>query len=141
MIHGLRLICAFLAAMLLAFLLVIAVEFYSSLVHPFPPGLGMTPEEICLHVTRYPQWVLATVVPLWGGTAWLGTWVAHRLGSWGCGLAVAMLLYAAVLFNCSMLPYPLWFKGAMTLAIPVAAYAALRGRAGATAVNDTTQVV
>jgi hypothetical protein len=33
---------------------------------------------------------------------------------------VGLLLFAAVVFNVSMLPYPIWFKAACLLAIPAA---------------------
>lgn len=76
--------------------------------------------EICQHVAHYPHWVLATVVPMWAFTAFLGTWIAGRLGSRGSAIFLAFLLLAAVLFNFSMLPYPLWFKIVQPIAIAAA---------------------
>ena len=31
---------------------------------------------MCLHVERYPPWILALVVPAWAGTAFAGTWIS-----------------------------------------------------------------
>ena len=35
---------------------------------------GRTKEEVYEHVSRYPQWVLALVVPVYGLTAFVSTW-------------------------------------------------------------------
>jgi hypothetical protein len=77
-------------------------------------------EEMCLHVERYPQWVLALVVPIWGGIAFVSTWISGRLGNRFCALFIGLLLLAAVIFNLSELPYPIWFKILNLLAIPCA---------------------
>ena len=62
----------------MAFLLLVGVELFSAVVHPVPPNFGGTKEEMCQHVARYPQWVLAVVVPLWALTAFLGAWTARK---------------------------------------------------------------
>jgi len=65
------------AGMILAFALVVVVEYFSAVVHPFPANFdGNIPE----HVRRYPQWVLAVVVLAWGGTAAAAVWAASRVG-------------------------------------------------------------
>ena len=53
------------------------------MVHPFPENFGGTTEEMCLHVKRYPDWVLAVVVVAWGTTALVSTWIAQRIGNLG----------------------------------------------------------
>jgi hypothetical protein len=121
----LRPIGAIIAGMLVAFVLVIAVELFSAVVHPLPPDFGHTEAEMCQHVERYPAWVLAVVVPMWAGAALAGTWVAGRLGNRASALVVGVLLFAAVAFNLSMLPYPIWFKGGCLIAIPLAVVAGL----------------
>lgn len=60
----LRSVAGALAGLLLAFVLVIAVEAFSAVVHPFPDDFGGTHEEVCRHVERYPAGVLAAVVPM-----------------------------------------------------------------------------
>ena len=113
-------IAAIIAGMIVAFSFVVAVELFSAVVHPVPPDFGGTMEEMCLHVARYPQWVLALVVPAWAGTVFASTWISGRMGNRLCGLFIGLLLLAALIFNLSMLPYPIWFKILNLLAIPAA---------------------
>jgi hypothetical protein len=67
--------------LLVSFALVMGVELFSAVVHPFPADFGGTEEEVCRHVERYPAWVLAVAVPAWAVTALVGTWIAHRIGN------------------------------------------------------------
>ena len=103
--------------MVLAFVLVIGVEGFSSVVHPLPADFKGTMDEMCQHVARYPHWVLGVVVLLWGATAFLAVWVAAKIGRISAGIVIALLLVAAVVFNVAMLPYPVWFKVVMPLAM------------------------
>jgi hypothetical protein len=121
-----RTVAAILAGLGVAFVLVVAVEGFSAVVYPFPEGFGGTQEEVCRHVERYPAWVLAVVVPAWAGSALVGVWVAKRIGNQFASALVGLLLLAAVVFNLSMLPYPLWFKIANLLAVPAAVIAGIR---------------
>jgi hypothetical protein len=77
----LRTIAAVLAGLLVFFLLVVAVELFSAVVHPLPEDFGGTTEEMCQHVERYPQWVLAVVVPAWAAAALVSTWTARRIAN------------------------------------------------------------
>lgn len=122
----LRLVGAVAAAIVTALALLIAVEFFGAAVHPFPPDFEHTPEEMSAHVARYPQWVLAVVVPMWAATAFISTWLAGRIGNRGCAVFIAVLLLAAVMCNLSMLPYPLWFKVVQPIAIVIAILYAYR---------------
>jgi hypothetical protein len=115
---ALRTLAAIVAGMFVAFVLVVALELFSSVVHPLPDGFAGTNEEMCLHVSRYPNWVLALVVPAWGVAAFVGTWTAQRIGNLCSFAIVAALLVAALVFNVSMLPYPMWFKIVNLLVIP-----------------------
>lgn len=121
-----REIYSFLAGVVLAFALVILVELFSSVVHPVPPGFKGTMDEMCQHVARYPDWVLAIAVVLWGGTALLSTWVSSRLGSQATGVALGLLLQTAVVFNVSQLPYPMWFKVVIVVVVPISILLGLR---------------
>jgi hypothetical protein len=69
-----RAVGAIVAGMLVTFILVVAVELFSAVVHPVPPDFGGTMDEMCKHVERYPHWVLVVVVPAWAGTAFASTW-------------------------------------------------------------------
>src|SRR5207249_635758 len=109
----LRGIAAVIAGLIVALVFVVAVELFGSVVHPLPADFGGTTEEMCEHVSRYPHWVLAVVVLAWGATAFVGTWTAGRIGNRRSALVTGLLLLAAVVFNVSMLPYPIWFKVAI----------------------------
>ncbi|MFO0892381.1 MAG: hypothetical protein U0790_24980 [Isosphaeraceae bacterium] len=123
---SIRTVVAALTGLFLAFVGIIAVEGFSALVHPLPPDFGETMEEMCRHVERYPQWVLAAVVPMWAGAAMLGTWIAQRIGNVFSAGFVGLLLLSALVLNLSMLPYPIWFKAANLVAIPAAIVAGMR---------------
>ena len=66
-------IAAIIAGIIVALIFVVAVEWFSAVVHPVPPDFRGTMEEMCLHVARFPHWVLALVVPAWAGTAFAST--------------------------------------------------------------------
>lgn len=103
--------------MVVAFVLVVAVEWFSAVVHPLPADLeGNIPE----HVRRYPHWILGVVVVAWGSIATAATWIASRLGNRVAGIAVALLLASGLIFNLAMLPYTMWFKVVMLSVFPVA---------------------
>jgi hypothetical protein len=140
MVTAFRAVCSILAGVPLALVLVIAVELGSAVVHPVPPDFTGTMEEMCKHVERYPQWVLALAVAAWGGTTFASTWVTSRMGGRGCGAFVGFILLAAVVFNVAKLPYPMWFKVVNLIAIPVAIYLGLRSpsRRKSTAVSSAT---
>lgn len=122
----LRASAAVVAGLLLAFILVVALELFSAVVHPVPEDFGETMEEMCRHVERFPHWVLAVAVLAWAFTAYISTWTARRIGNLYSAAIVGLLLMAAVVFNISMLPYPIWFKIADLLAIPAAIVAGSR---------------
>ena len=122
-----RTLLAIVAGMVLAFALVVAVEFFSSIVHPFPPGFDPSaPGSIPAHVQRYPGWVLAVAGLMWGATAAAATWVASRIGGRWAGITVALLLAAALVVNLAMLPYATWFKIAMPAAFVAACLLGVR---------------
>ena len=58
---AIRTLLAVLAGMTVAFVLVVAVEMFSSVVHPYPPDFN---GDVPAHVRRYPPWVLAVCVLL-----------------------------------------------------------------------------
>jgi hypothetical protein len=113
---------AVVAGMALAFVLVIAVELFSAVVHPVPPEFTGTMDEMCQHVARYPHWILGVVVLAWSATAFVSTWVATRIGNRWAGMAVILILTSAIVFNVTKLPYAIWFKVVMLSCFPVACY-------------------
>ena len=126
-----RTLLAVAAGMALAFVLIVAVEMFSAVVHPFPPGFDPNaPGSVSAHVQRYPGWVLAVAGLMWGGTAAAAVWVASRIGGRAAGAVVTLLLAAALAFNLSMLPYVMWFKIAMPAVFFVACLVGVRNGAG-----------
>jgi hypothetical protein len=121
-----RAVAAVFAGLVVAFILVVALELLSAVVHPLPEDFGGTSEEMCRHVERYPQWFLAVGVLAWAVTAFVGTWIAQRIGNLYSAATVGLLLLAALVLNISMLPYPIWFKIGNLLAIPAAVVAGSR---------------
>jgi hypothetical protein len=125
---ALRTLLAVVAGIALAFALVIAVELFSAIVHPIPPGFAGTMDEMCQHVAQYPHWVLGVVVLAWSATTFVSTWVATRIGNRSAGIIVILILTFAIVFNVSMLPYAMWFKVVMLICFAVACYfGAMRG--------------
>lgn len=134
-----RVLGSIVVALLLAFALVVAVELYSAVVHPFPADFdAKSMEQMCQHVARYPHWVLASIVPMWAGTAWVSTWLACRIGNRGSAIFVGLLLLVGALFNVVQLSYPLWFKIVMPLAILLAIAAAVLGAGCRKSIAEST---
>jgi hypothetical protein len=118
-----RMLLAVVAGMAVALVLVVAVEWFSSVVHPFPADFNGNIDE---HVRRYPHWILGVVVLAWGATAAAATWVASRIGGRLAGIVVAVLLALALMFNLTMLPYTVWFKVAMPITFSIACALGIR---------------
>ncbi len=114
------------AGFALALVGVIGVEAFSALVHPLPGDFDGSMEQMCLHVARYPAWVLAVVVPMWACAAIAGTWTALWIGNRAAFGAVGLILLVALVYNLSELPYPAWFKAANLIVIPAAILLPLR---------------
>lgn len=112
---------ALVASISTALALLIAVELFSSIVHPPPADFKGTKEEICELVATYPHWVLALVVPMWGFAAFICTWIAGRLGNRSCAAFIGLLFVALVICNIVMLPYTAWFKVLMPIVAFIAA--------------------
>src|SRR5262245_1445780 len=124
---ALRTLAGALVGLLAAFLILVAVKLLrgavalcSGVVHPLPEGFGETMEEVCLHVERFPDWVLALAVPAWGLAAFAGAWTAQRIGNRWSFAIVGLLLLAALVLNISQLPYAIWFKVATLIVVPTA---------------------
>lgn len=122
----LRCAAAIVVGLLVLFAMVVGVEMFSAVVHPFPEGSTQTPEEICAHVERYPSWVLAVVVPMWGAAALASVWIAGRIGNVFTAATIGLLLIAALILNISMLPYPIWFEVASLFVISAAVFVGCR---------------
>jgi hypothetical protein len=114
---AMRVLFGIVVGMVLAIALLVAVEAFSNVVHPYPADFnGNIPE----HVRRYQDWVLGVVVLAWGATAAAATWAASRVGNRLAGGVVALLLAWGLIFNLTKLPYTMWFKVVMFVAFPIA---------------------
>ena len=123
----LRNVGAVVAGLLVLFVLVAAVEVFSNAVHPFPDGFNTeSHEEMCRFIETYPAWVLGAAVAMWAVAAFAGTWTAAKIGNLYAAATVGLLTLAALIFNLAMLPYPVWFKVACLVAIPIALNAGSR---------------
>ncbi len=118
-----RTLFAVVAGLALALALVVAVELFSAVVHPYPAGFN---GDIPAHVRRYPHWVLAVVVLAYAATSAAATWAASRIGNRLAGAVVALLLAWALVYNLTMLPYTMWFKIVMFSVFPVACLVGIR---------------
>lgn len=124
--NTLRTVAAIIAGLFTCVVLLIGVELFSAVVHPLPDDFAGTQAEMCEHVARYPQWVLAVVVPAWAAIALMSVWLARRIGNIFSAAIVGLLLFIALVSNLAMLPYPMWFKIANVIAIPAAIFAGVR---------------
>ena len=118
----LRQTVAIVVGLVLAFALVAAVEYLSSILHPPPPGFTKTEAEICALVASYPDWVLGVAAVAWTATAFVSTWVASLIGGRVSGVIVALILLLALGSNLAMLPYAIWFKVLMPIALLMTCY-------------------
>ncbi len=130
MVKVIRAALSIVAGLTLAGGLVVAVEVCSNVVYPPPPDFKGTQEEMCAHVAGYPKWVLAIVVVAWSAAVLASTWLATRLGWLIPGLVVALVLQSALVFNVSMLPYPMWFKVTVLPCVAIACILGIRLPAG-----------
>lgn len=125
MVAVLRGIFSIIVGVVVAFLLLVAIEAASDVIHPLPADFNGTKEEMCKHVARYPHWVLALVVVAWSGTAFVSTWITRRIGNLGCGIFIGFLLWAALAFNVAMLTYSIWFEVVILFAVPASIFLGL----------------
>ena len=129
-----RSIGAIFASLIVAMVLIVAVEVVTTIFHPFPAGADTTDHEVVeAHVEKFPPWVLGIAVVGWGVTTFVSAWIATRLGAVrhpAHGIAIGSLLLLAAAFNMFMLPYPVWFELATLLILPLAIFGAVKfGRA------------
>jgi hypothetical protein len=129
-LYVLRSIGSVIAGLVLAFVFIIAAEVFSSIFHPWPPGVDTSDFEVCkAHVARYPTWVLAGGAVIWAAAPFSGSWLATSLGTFrhpAHGLVVGGVLLALAGFNMAMLPYPIWFPIVILIAFPLGTILGIR---------------
>ncbi|MEM6641088.1 MAG: hypothetical protein AAF610_14440 [Pseudomonadota bacterium] len=121
------------AGIALAVVAFMLIEGVGGILHPWPEDFGGTFEEIAAQVRSYPVWVLALLGGVgYGCTMFLVTFITARFSlgrNRALGLAVGALLFAMVVYNLSILPYPVWYWILMLTVLPASAY--LGSRMGA----------
>lgn len=132
------------AALVLAFVMVVGWEVFSEMYHPFPAGADKNDLEVCkAHVANYPPAVLAPITAGWALTVLLAAWLATRLGTGrhpAHGLVVGAILLAFAALNMAMLPYPVWFPIVNLVSFPLGALCGARlGRGPSPSRRDSTQ--
>jgi hypothetical protein len=119
----LRSVGAVVVGLVAALVLIVGVEWFSLIVHPFPPDVDPTDFEVSkAYIARCPAWVLLIAVLAWGLTTFLSAWLATRLGSGrhrAHGIVVGGILLALAVMNMSMLPYPIWFWASNLVILPL----------------------
>lgn len=117
-------------SILVAILLLAAVEWIGLVLHPFPEDFAGTREEVMEQVANYPTAILALLGGVgWGITMVVATWLATRLSTsrhTAHGIGIGVVLLAAALFNMSMLPYPLWFWILELIVLPLGIYLGIK---------------
>ncbi len=112
-----------------ALVLVVGVEWMSSILHPFPPGVDPSDIEACrAHVARYPAGVLLLAVLGWGLCVFVSSWLSTRIGPGrhpAHGILVGAILLTLAVVNMAMLPYPAWFWILNLVGFPACCYAGI----------------
>ena len=123
---AIRTALAILAGLVSAFVLVVAVELFSAVVHPTPADFDGTQEEMC--GTSH------AISAVGAGRGRRGVECDgirrhvdfHAIRGDAGGSRCRRLLFVGLAFNVAMLPYPVWFKIVMLVALPAACAWGLR---------------
>lgn len=121
----LRNVGAVLAGLVVMALVVLALQWVGTLMHPLPSGLNPADpahrDAVLRHTASMPMvsWVLAFLSELVGAGA--GAWTAGRLAGTRprilAGFIVALALFASAV-NWGVFPHPLWFMVGQVVAYP-----------------------
>ena len=113
--------------LLVANIVVGAVEYANSLLYPFPPGFDMNDQaQIAAFVKTLPAGAFVAVWVAWMVGGFAGTFLAQKLSPPGKTIPsiVVMALFSAFcVFNMLMLPHPVPFVAAVIVGVPLATLA------------------
>jgi len=108
-----RSILGALAGILVAIVIVFAVEAIGHQVYPPPPGIDLRdPEALRTIMQHLPMGGLLVVLAGWMLAAGIGAWTALRISRAGAprpGVVVGAFLVAATIYNFWTIPHPVWF--------------------------------
>ena len=108
----LRTILGIVAGVVLAFVVIMALEMVSYVAFPPPAGLDPAdPEDVKRIAAAAPMAAKVWVVFCWFAGALAGGWLARRLSrtSWA-GWVIAGLIAVGGIANVLMIPHPLWMQ-------------------------------
>ncbi|MHC9086583.1 hypothetical protein ACYX7E_16345 [Luteimonas sp. RIT-PG2_3] len=121
----LRTVLAILAGLLVAIVLMLAIEWLGMTLFPLPPGTSLqTEEDLVRLMDTAPAAKLALVLLGWCIASVAGSWVAARIARQHrrvAALAVGALILCGVVLNVASLPHPMWMTVAgLALPLPLA---------------------
>jgi predicted MFS family arabinose efflux permease len=129
-----RSVLAVLAGIVVAMILMVAVEMLSSHLFPLPPGVDLhSHESIRQHIDQLPIGAFLLVLIAWSVGSFAGSWVAARLAGRARlihGLVIGAFFLAASIMNMLMIPHPLWMEIASIVALAGFSYLGARLAAG-----------
>lgn len=108
----LRTVLGIVAGVVLAFVVIMALEMVSFVAFPPPAGLDPAdPEDVKRIAAAAPMAAKVLVVFCWFAGALAGGWLARRLSrtSWA-GWVIAGLIAVSGIANVLMIPHPLWMQ-------------------------------
>ena len=123
-----RSIAAIVVGLVAAIVIVVITEMLTLSLHPFPEGADTSDQTVVnSHVANFPHWVLLIAAVGWLLTAFVGAWIATRLGHNrhpAHGYLVGTLLFLAAALNMILLwsPYQDWFKAVNFIGIPLVVF-------------------
>jgi hypothetical protein len=121
-----RLIGGIAAGIVVAFVVVFAIEMAGMRLFPPPPGMDpMNPESVRQYIGQMALGAFVAVLLSWTAGAFAGAWVTARVSSHPTlrpSLAVGGLFVAASLYNLVTIPHPVWFTVIALVLLPLAAW-------------------
>jgi hypothetical protein len=129
-----RSVLAVLAGIVVAMILMIAIEMVSSYLFPLPEGVSLHDHEaIRQHIDKLPVTAFLMVLAAWAIGSFAGAWVASRLAGRAKlihGLIVGAFFLAATIMNLLMIPHPAWMALGGIVGLVVASYVGAKLAAG-----------
>jgi hypothetical protein len=108
-----RSILGVVAGLVLAFVVISAIEYCGHLIYPLPPGVDATNlESLKAAMANVPTGALLFVLGAWALGSFLGGWLAAfiaRFGHVAHALMVGGVLMLMAIVNLLLFPHPVWF--------------------------------
>jgi hypothetical protein len=127
---ALQSIRAVLLGLIVAALIIAAVEGVGHHLYPLPAGLDVNnAEALAAAIAQLPVGALMTVLIGWALGAFAGGWLAARIAPVAPlrhAIVLAVLLLAAGVADMMTIPHPIWFVAAAVLIFPLFAFLGAR---------------